>query len=272
VSLVTLFSDSLIYVGAGIFAGLVSGLMGVGGGIVVVPALIFLFQKNTAISQELIMPLAIGTSLAAMVFTAQSTIRVHYKKGNIFWDLYKRLAPGIALGTVCGALLTDKLPTAFLKILFALFLVFIALKMIFDMHQSRVPVRNFPKSWINRLISFFIGCQSGLLGIGGGALVIPYLNYCGLDLKKITPISALCTITVAVIGSIAFIIIGSFQTNLPAYSSGFVYWPAVIGIAIPSSFLAPFGARLTYVLPVKHLKYCFIVLLLATAIELLITR
>ncbi|MBA2710665.1 MAG: sulfite exporter TauE/SafE family protein [Tatlockia sp.] len=244
--------------------------MGIGGGIVVVPALIFLFQNNSTIPAELIMPMAIGTSLAVMVVTAQATIRFHYKKGNIAWPIYKLLAPGIALGTVCGALLTDKLPTDFLKILFAVFLVFIAFKMLFDMHQKAHPRHNFPSRYKNQLISFFIGCQSGLLGIGGGALVIPYLNYCGLDIKKITPIAALCTITVAVIGTFAFISIGAFKTNLPAFSSGFVYWPAVIGIAIPSSFLAPFGARLTYLLPVKHLKYFFILLLLATTIELLI--
>lgn len=263
------FYNSLIYVGAGIFAGLVSGLMGVGGGMVVVPALAFLFQKNPAIPAEYIMPMAIGTSLAVMVVTAQSTIRFHYKKGNIVWPIYKRLAPGIGLGTVCGALLTDKLPTGILKLLFALFLIFIALKMLFDMHQKILPKHQFPKPYNNQIISFFIGCQSGLLGVGGGALIIPYLNYCGMDLKKITPIAALCTITVAVIGTLAFISIGAFKINLPPHSSGFVYWPAVLGIAIPSSFLAPFGARLTYVLPVRYLKYFFIVLMLATTMELL---
>lgn len=263
-------ADGLIYIAAGIFAGLISGLMGVGGGMVVVPALIFIFQHRMILPQDIVMPLAIGTSLAIMVVTAQSTLRVHYKKNNIDWTLYKRLAPGIILGTIVGALLADELPTKLLKLLFASFLIFIALKMIFDMRKTTLPVHNFPKMWINRLISFFIGCQSGLLGIGGGALIIPYLNYCGLDLKKITPISALCTITVAFIGTLTFIIIGLFQAELPPYSLGFVYGPAVLGIAIPSSFLAPIGARLTYVLPVKNLKYCFIVLLLATTIELLV--
>jgi uncharacterized membrane protein YfcA len=269
VSLTLALSDTLIYAGAGVIAGLISGLMGIGGGIIVVPTLVFLFQHNSAIPHDLIMPLAIGSSLAVMVFTAQASLRIHFQMNNIFWGMYKHLAPGIILGTICGALLADKLPTQWLKALFCLFLLSIALKMIVDLKYKPKPApRRFPKRWTGQLMSFFIGCQSGLLGIGGGTMVVPYLSYCGLELRKITPISMLCTTTVAVIGTVAFMIIGSFQTNLPAFSIGFIYWPAVFGIAITSIIFAPFGAKLTYILSAKHLKYCFIFFLIAMVIEL----
>ena len=219
------------------------------------------------------MPIAIGSSLAVMVFTAQASLRVHYQMNNIFWGMYKHLAPGLILGTVCGALLAGRLPTQWLKTLFCLFLLSIALKMIVDVyHKPQFSPRRFPKRWASQLMSFFIGFQSGLLGIGGGTMVVPYLSYCGLELRKITPISVLCTTTVAVIGTIVFVIIGSFQTSLPAFSTGFIYWPAVFGVAITSILFAPFGAKLTYILSAKHLKYCFIVLLIAMAIELLMAH
>ncbi|MBA2657394.1 MAG: sulfite exporter TauE/SafE family protein [Tatlockia sp.] len=247
--------------------------MGIGGGIIVVPALIFLFQHNNNIAYHLIMPMAIGTSLAVMVFTAPSALRIHYKNNNIFWAVYKRLVPGLIFGTVCGALLADKLPTRLLKLLFCFFLITIALKMSLELYQKpKLRRRRFPKRWANNFMSFFIGCQSGLLGIGGGSLIIPYLSHCGLDVKKITPISVLTTMTVAFIGTLAFISIGSFQQGLPAFSSGFVYWPAALGIALTSIFFAPLGAKLTYILSAKHLRYSFIVLLIVMIIELLTTN
>lgn len=269
-SLTELLASSSTYVLAGIFAGLLSGLMGIGGGIVVVPALLSIFHRHPDFPQNLSMQMAAGTSLAVMLFTSQSSIRAHYKQGGILWDVYNRLWPGIILGTICGALLAYRLPTYWLKILFGFFLLFVAIKILFDMKKIQTKPQSFPRNWINRLVSFLIGCKSGLLGVGGGVLIIPYLNYCGVEMKKIAPISALSTMTVAGIGTIVFIITGLKEIGLPVYTTGFVYWPAVLCVAIPSSFFAPLGAKLTYSLPIKQLKYCFVVVLMATAINLLI--
>ena len=129
-TLTELLASGSVYVLTGIMAGLISGLMGVGGGIIVVPALIFIFNEQTKIPPNLIMQMAAGTSLAVMLFTSQSSIRAHYKQNGILWDVYNRLWPGIILGTISGAFLADKLPTYWIKTLFALFLLLVAGKIL----------------------------------------------------------------------------------------------------------------------------------------------
>ncbi|WP_019215826.1 sulfite exporter TauE/SafE family protein [Legionella tunisiensis] len=261
-------ANGSIYALAGAFAGLMSGIMGIGGGIIVVPSLLFIFQHNPAFPSNLTMHIAAGTSLAIMLFTSQSSVRAHYRQGGILWSIYNRLWPGIVIGAVSGAILADQLPTHWLQILFGLFLLFVAFKMLSGMHIVRP--QQFPRPWINNLISFLIGCKSGLLGVGGGTVIIPYLSYCGVEMPKITPVSALCTLTVAVLGTITFILTGLNEIGLPPYTTGYVYWPAVLCVAIPSSIFAPIGAKLTYILPIEQLKYGFIVILFLTAIDLLI--
>ena len=272
VNIVEMLLHGSLYIVAGIIAGLVSGVMGIGGGIVVVPALAFIFNHKANFPHELVMQMAAGTSLAVMLFTSQSSIRTHYKQGVILWSVYRRLWPGIVMGAISGALISHKLSTFWLRMLFGFFLLFVSIKMLADMNKKEIKPYHFPPAWINGLINFVIGGVAGLLGVGGGALTVPYLSYCNLDIKKIAPISALSTLTVAAVGTVVFIITGANEPGLPMYSSGFVYWPAVLGIAIPSSFFAPLGAKLTYIIPVKQLKYGFIALLIATAIDLLILR
>lgn len=268
----SLLVDGSVYIIAGILAGLVSGLMGIGGGIVVVPALVFIFNHKANFPQDLVMHIAAGTSLAIMFFTSHASIRTHYKQGIILWDIYKRLWPGIVLGAITGAYLAERLSTFWLRMIFGFFLLFVAFKMLADLHKKEIKGHRFPPAWVNWLINFVIGGIAGLLGVGGGALTVPYLSYCNLDIKKIAPLSALSTLTVAIVGTVIFILNGMGTPGLPVYSSGFVYWPAVVCIAIPSSFIAPLGAKLTYIVPVKQLQYGFILLLLATAMDLLIIR
>ncbi|WED42781.1 sulfite exporter TauE/SafE family protein [Legionella cardiaca] len=256
-----------IYALAGTFAGLLSGVLGIGGGIIVVPCLLFIFYHNPAFPPELTMRMAAGTSLAVMVFTTYASLRTHAKECVIQWEIYHQLCPGIIIGTVCGALLAAQLPTAWLKTFLALFLLSIAIKMLFDL--KFIPNQRDFKLRHTKVISFCIGLNSGLLGVGGGTLIIPYLSYCGLELRKIIPIAALCTMTVALLGSLTFIMAGSKEVMLPLYSTGYIYWPAVICLATLSSIFAPIGAKITYAVPVKQLKYGFIFILLISTINLL---
>ncbi len=263
----TLLEHAAIYGLTGIVTGLIAGILGIGGGMIVVPALLYIFQHTQTIPASMEMQVAAGTSLAIMIFTAQASVRAHYKHGAVLWDIYHRLWPGVIIGTLAGAFLAHRLPTHWLKIIFGLFLLFISINMLLTIHINH-PQRS-PGKWVNRLVTFLIGFKSGLLGIGGGALIIPYLDYCGVGVKKIPAVSALCTLTVAVIGTVAFMITGNNEPGLPAYSTGYIYWPAVILVAISSVLFAPLGARLTYILPVQQLKYGFIVILLITSINLL---
>jgi uncharacterized membrane protein YfcA len=257
-----------LYIFAGIFAGLMSGLLGIGGGLVVVPALLLLFRHNSEIPAQLSMHIAAGTSLAVMMFTSQASIRAHYKLEVILWSVYRRLAGGIIVGTALGGIGAKFIPTTWLIVLLIIFLLVVAFKMLFN-PEVKVARDNFPNRTINAIVSFIIGFKSGLLGVGGGLLIIPYLTYCGIELRKIAPISSLCTMTVSVIGTITFILTGLNEVNLPPYSTGFVYWLAVVCVAIPSALVAPWGARLTYVLPTKQLRYVFIAILLLTVVDLI---
>lgn len=258
---------SAVYISIGAFAGLMSGILGIGGGVVVVPGLVFVFQHGQFIPGDITMHVAAGSSLAVMIITSQASLRAHIKLGEVLWDIYNKLWPGIVIGTIFGALIATLIPTYWLKIIFAVFLLSIAVKMLMDLQVTH-PSR-FPANWVNRLVSFFIGLKSGLLGVGGGVLVIPYLTYCGVDVRKIAAVSNLCTLTVAVVGTVVFMLTGQHDMSSIAYSTGYVYWPAVLGVAIPSSIIAPLGAKLNYIVPVQQLKYGFIVILIVTAMKML---
>lgn len=262
-----LFFHGAIYAAIGIFAGLMAGILGIGGGIIVVPGLAFLFQINHTIPVSNIMHVATGTSLAVIICTAQASLRAHHAMGEVLWPVFYRLLPGVIVGAISGALLASHVPTYWLKIIFAVFLLCVACKMFFDKSVERVEQE--PKLWLDRLVSFLIGLKSCLLGVGGGLLTIPYLTYCGISIRKIPAISNLCSITVASVGTVVFIMTGWHAMSSVPYSTGYIYWPAVFWIAIPSSLTAPWGAKLNYILPVKQLKYVFIVILLLTAIKML---
>jgi uncharacterized membrane protein YfcA len=258
--------DGTIYILIGIFAGLMAGILGLGGGIVVVPGLAFIFQLRQLVPEQVIMHAAAGTSLAVMIFTAQASLRAHYKMGEILWSVFNKLWPGIAMGTVSGAVIAGFISTHWLKTIFAVFLLFVVVKMLTDVHLERGE--RFPKTWLNGLISFLIGLKSGLLGIGGGVLIIPYLGYCGVAVRKIPAVSNLCSFTVALVGTAACMLTGRYEMAAVPYSTGYIYWPAVLWVAIPSCLIAPYGTKLNYLLPVQQLKYGFIVILLLTAIKM----
>jgi uncharacterized protein len=255
-----------IYAFIGIFAGLMAGIFGIGGGILVVPGLVLIFQLNQLVPESLVMYVAAGTSLTVMIFTSLVSIKAHHKIAAILWPVFNKLWPGIVLGVITGALLAEFIPTYWLKFILAVFLLFIAFKML-TKHHAR-PHVHFPANWINKLITFLIGMKSGLLGIGGGTLIIPYLAYCGVKTRQIPPVSNLCTLIVGFIGALVFLITGRKEMAAIPYATGYIYWPAVLLIAIPSSIIAPLGAKLNYLLPVKQLKYAFIVILLLTAIKM----
>jgi uncharacterized protein len=265
----TVLVHGLIYAIIGAFAGLMSGVLGIGGGVIVVPGLLFVFQYSAQpiIPEQYCMQVAAGTSLAIMILTSQASLRAHLRIGEVLWEQFYKLWPGIVWGVVCGALLARITPTYWLKIIFSLFLLTVAIKMLTDLHVTH-PKRS-PKTWVNRLVTFIIGFKSGLLGVGGGVLVVPYLTYCGLDVRKIAAVSNLCTLTVALVGTTVFIITGYKVMQPIAYATGYVYWPAVLAVAIPSTLVAPFGAKLNYLVPVKHLKFMFIIILFITAANML---
>lgn len=258
----------VIYAFTGAFAGLMSGILGIGGGVIIVPALAYIFKHKPDFPSELSMHFAAGTSLAIMIVSSQLSLRAHHKKMTILWPVYRRLWPGIMIGTVIGALLADLLPSQILKLLFGLFLLLLCMKMYFDRKVAHVA--HTPSPMLNFTVTALSGLASGLLGIGGGVLVIPYLTYCGIQIRQVAALSALCTMTVALVGAAAYIFTGMSESALPRGATGYIFWPAVFWVALPTAFFAPIGVNMTYKLPEKQLRTGFIVFLLIVALDMLL--
>ena len=255
------------YLAAGLLSGLLAGLFGVGGGVILVPALIWVFAHN-GIATDWIPHLAVGTSLATILGTGAASARAHHRRGAVRWDLFRRLAPWIVLGAWLGSALAGLLPEVWLKRIFALFLLYVGGRMLWRT-ESRSPQRALPGGIGMGLAGAGIGTLSALVGIGGGTLTVPFLTRSGLDMRRAVATSSACGVPIAVAGSIGFMVTGWGREGLPAWSTGFVYWPAVAAVLLASVPTAPVGARLAHSLPLPVLRRVFGVLLLAVALRLL---
>ena len=256
----------LLFIITCLIAGTASGLLGLGGGTIIVPSLDIIFLHK-GVDPSVVMHLAVGTSLAAMVITSQASARTHQKHGHMEWDIFLKLLPGIIIGIVAGIVLADFLPTAILRILFGLFLLLVALRMFFPARPA--PHRGLPGNIGMTIAGIFIGFKSGLLGLGAGTIVIPFLLYCNVPMRKIVGIAAMCTLVISIIGAIGWMITGWNEANLPPWSTGYVHWPAVIGISVPSIIAALIAAKYSKRVPETLLKRLFAVFLLFIAVHTL---
>ena len=244
----------IAYLALGGFAGLVAGLLGVGGGLIMVPMLALLFSLH-GFAVEHIMQLAVGTSLAVIVFTSVSSARAHHSRGAVRWVLVMQLSLGFAAGGWLGGVFAVWLGGALLALVFGLFELGVAVQMML----GRAPPagRTEPGIVSNAVAGTVIGAVSALLGIGGGTLTVPWLTWHNLDIRSAVGTSAACGLPIALAGAAGFVLAGWGQAGLPAASSGYIYWPAVAGISIASVTSAPFGARLAHHLDQRKLKLVF---------------
>ncbi|MBS0358393.1 MAG: sulfite exporter TauE/SafE family protein [Proteobacteria bacterium] len=256
----------LLYIATGIFGGFLAGLLGLGGGVVVVIALDWIFTQ-TGMPANHIMHMAVATSLAVMILTTQSSVRHHQKAGNINWELYRQLIPGIVIGTIVGVIVASFLDNSVMRTFFGICIFLIALKMLFIVKVP--PSRQLPGRVGIYSVSSLIGAQSGFLGLGGGIILIPFLAHCNVPLRQTIGMSAICSLTVALIATMSSISVSWNVSDLPAWSTGFIYWPAVAAIALPSVLLVPFGAWCSNRLPVNLLQRVFAVFLLCSGIHML---
>lgn len=255
------------YLAVGSVAGLLAGLLGVGGGLVIVPALVWVFHGN-GIAPSVVVHLAVGTSLATIIVTSISSIQAHHRRGAVRWELVAQLTPGIVLGAWLGAALADALPTLWLQRVFAGFVIMVGLQMLLGAHaEARRQLSGKPGMF---LVGGVIGMVSAVVGIGGGSLTVPFLNWCGVHMRNAVATSAACGLPIAVAGAIGFVVAGWGDIALPEGTTGFVYWPAFVGISIASFLLAPLGARLAHSLPLPILRRVFAALLLAVGSKMLI--
>lgn len=247
-----------IYLGLGLASGFVAGLLGVGGGLVLVPALLWLFVAQ-GVDAAWPMHLALGTSLAVIVFTALSSLRAHHAHGGVRWPIVARMAPGVVLGTLAGALLAPNLPDGVLRGFFACFLVLVATQMAFGLapHSQRpLPGRLSLAS-----AGAGIGLVSSWVGIAGGTMTVPFLAWRGVRLPEAIGTSAAVGMPIALAGAAGYALAGLGKPGLPAHTLGFIHWPAVLAIAPATLLSAPWGARMAHSLPVHLLKRLFAVVL-----------
>ena len=255
-----------LYLFCGVLAGLWAGLLGLGGGLIVVPLLNYIFQLNGAVPEELSLRLAMGTSLASILFTAASSTRAHARQGAVIWALLRPLAPALALGTALGSVAAAALPVWGLKIFFAFFLVIVAAQVWLDYYPGSRSLR--PSLALLTGAGLFIGGASSLAGLGGGSLAVPFLRWIGIDLRRAVGTSAAMACSIAAAGSLGYAINGWGAPGLPPHSLGYISLPAVLGVACASVFFAPLGARLSRALPLDTLRKIFAVCLTLLAVRL----
>ena len=263
----SLLPTLLLYLALGAFAGVMAGLLGVGGGLIIVPVLAWIFHGQQ-INDAIVMHLAIGTSLATIVVTSISSVRAHHQRGAVLWPVVWQLTPGIVLGAWLGAAVADALPSAALSKIFALFVLAVAAQMAFGAKPA--PHRGLPGAGGMAATGGVIGVVSAIVGIGGGSLTVPFLTWRSVSMQQAVATSAACGLPIAAASALSFMLIGWGEPQLPEWSVGFVYLPAMAGIAITSMYFARFGARLAHKLSPRLLKRLFALLLLCVGVNFLI--
>lgn len=262
----------LICLALGAVVGFLAGLLGIGGGLVIVPVLILLLPL-TGIEPQYLMPVVLATSLAAIVLTAISTLLTHYRKRNIPRFFMPQLLGGVGLGGLAGGYFADVIPSDYLQVFFAVFAMLMAIQMWIGAKKSEVVFVEQPEysSFKLVVICFGIGVIASLLGIGGGVLLVPFLtSQVKLDMRRAIGASAAVGFVVAAMGSIGYLSAGlSSQASLPQWTLGYVYLPALLGIISLSLLAAPFGVSVAQRMPVKVLKRCFSILLFIVAAEII---
>jgi len=256
----------LTYCGAGIIAGILAGLLGVGGGIIIVPMLTLTFTLQH-FAEPVVHHLALGTSLGTIIFTSFASFRAHHQHGAVNWQVVRQISPGILVGTLAGSYLAASLSTTVLRCFFIAFTYYVALQMLINIRPK--STRQLPGLAGLSLTGTGIGAISSLVGIGGGSMSVPFLVWCNLGMHNAIGTSAAIGFPIALFGAIGFIANGLAATNLPQGSLGYLYLPALIGISLTSFIVAPVGARLAHRLPVAHLKKIFACLLIVIGSRML---
>ena len=257
----------LFYLLLGAFAGVMAGLLGVGGGLIIVPALAWIFQHQQ-IAETALMHLAIGTSLATIIATSISSVRAHHQRGAVLWPTVWRLTPGIVIGAWLGAAVADALSSFALQKVFAVFVLLMAAQMGFGAKPA--PHRDLPKTAGMLAAGGAIGAVSAIVGIGGGSLTVPFLSWCNVPIRQAVATSAACGLPIALAGALGFVVTGLNAPGLPAWSLGYVYGPALLGVALTSMLFAPLGARLAHTLPTEMLKKIFAAFLAVIGVKMLL--
>lgn len=258
----------LLYLALGAAAGTLAGLFGIGGGLIIVPTLILTFSAQ-GIAPEVLTHLAVGTSLATIVVTSISSVKAHHEKGAVRWDWFAPIAIGIVVGSALGVKTAAMMSGPLLQKAIGVFAIIIAIQMGLGLKPR--ASRTIPEKPGLIGAGGVIGWASAIFGIGGGSLTVPFLSWCNAQMQAAVATSAAVGLPIAVVGALVNIQEGWNNPLLPEWATGYVYWPAFIGIVSMSVIFAKFGAKLAHRLPSDTLKRIFAVLLLIVGARFLLS-
>lgn len=248
--------ELIIYLLIGAIAGFTAGLFGVGGGLIIVPILYIVFTLLNY-DPNVIMHIAVGTSLATIIVTSISSVMAHHKKGAVLWSVFRNLAPGLVLGSFLGAGIADLMSGQHLQLVIGIFAIWMAFKMFRGAHGVVDPNRHLPSASIQLAAGGGIGVASAIFGIGGGSLTVPYLNRHGVVMQQAVATSAACGLPIALAGAIGFMWFGAKEQIDVPNTIGYVHVYAFLGISVMSFITAKVGARVAHRLSAAMLKKCF---------------
>lgn len=258
----------MAYLALGAVVGFFAGLLGVGGGGIMVPALTAMFAAQ-GLPFEHLVHVSLATSMAAIVVTSASSLRAHQKHGAIQWPIVKSITPGILLGTFGAALLAAYIPSLPLAIFFVIFMAYVSVQMWLNVKPK--PSRQLPSPLGLSGVGLIIGGVSALVAIGGGSLSVPFMTWCNVRIQQAIATSAAIGLPIALAGTFGYLVSGLGVEGLPKYTFGFIYLPVAASIALVSVFAAPLGAKFAHQLPVATLKKVFAVLLIGLSLKMLHT-
>jgi uncharacterized membrane protein YfcA len=250
----------------GCFGGFAAGLLGIGGGMVLVPFITMIFGAKH-FAPQLIVHMAIATSLATIMFTSLSSVRAHHLHGAVLWPVVRMLSPGILIGSWIGPWIGKQMNTQVLALVFGLFVAFSATQML--VNKKPAAARDLPGTPGMLGMGGLIGVVAGLVGAGGGFISVPFMAWCNVKIHNAVATSAALGFPIALAGTISNIYFGWGEPGLPQYSLGFIYVPALAVIAAASVVLAPLGARVAHKMPVRGLQRAFAGILYALAVYML---
>jgi uncharacterized membrane protein YfcA len=257
----------LAYLAIGALAGFIAGLLGIGGGAVIVPLLVFAFTAQ-GVAEAHLLHLALATTMATIVFTSISSARAHHSHGSVDWALARIMVPGMLAGAFVAALIAGMVPTRPLAMVFTGLIFAAATQVILDLRPK--TTRAVPGRAGVFLAASLIGAVSSILAVGGAFLTIPFLAWCNVPLRRAIGTAAANGFPIAVAGTAAYVLQGWHVADLPPATLGYVYLPALGLIAASSMFTAPAGAKLAHRLPVRKLRIVLALILYALAIRLLV--
>jgi uncharacterized membrane protein YfcA len=255
-----------VFVALGAMVGFLAGLLGIGGGMTMVPLLTLIFTRQ-GFPLEHVVHMAVATSTATIVFTAMSSAREHHRHGAVLWKVVAGLAPGIVAGSLLGPQIVGRMSTSWLAGFFGVFVAASATQMLVD--RKPKPTREMPGPAGLFGVGGGIGLISSMVGAGGGFLSVPFMTWCNVRIHNAVATSAALGLPIAVAGTVGFVLAGLAAEGMPRYTLGYIYMPALVAIVAASMLVAPVGARTAHRWPVKKLKRAFALLLYALAAYML---